>query len=146
MPKFLHKNEWGCELNQCCNSTTQSYGHVTWYLPTRDERRPAVGLWGVRPCSQERTKGKDGFCLPLEMSLDVLLGTATAHLLSAWACRHHWERQRKRDARNLVPWRHCWVFDSTNPGGCLPLYFLLCEMTSFIIFLAYLSWDICYCG
>lgn len=124
MSKFLRKNEWGRELNQCCNSATQSYGHAPWFLPTRDGRRQAIGHWGFHPCPQEGSKGERQFLSSSgSLSLEVLLGNAAVYLLSAWACRHHWAWERMRDARNLGPWRHGRVFDSTNPWGWFPSVF-----------------------
>ena len=146
MPKFLHKNEWGRELHQCCNSATKSYGHAPWFLPARDGRRQAIGHWGFHPCPQEGSKGERQFLSSsVSLSLEVLLGTAAVYLLSAWACRHHWEKEWEMPgtwalediAESLIP--------PTLGAGFLPC-FLLCEMTSFIIFLAYWSWDICYYG
>lgn len=148
MSKFLHKNQWGCELNQCCNSATQSYlWPCSLILPTRwEETSYWACLSSLRAnysslLPKREPEGKDGFCLPSgSLSLEVLLGTAAVYLLSAWVCRHHWEWERMRDAKDLGPWRHCWIFDSTNPGDCFPSVFPVMWDDIFYHLFSLLSW------
>ena len=154
MSKFLHKNQWGCELNQCCNSATQSY-LWPWSLIPANERWEETSYWAclnsygqaIHPCPQEGTRGERRFLSSSgSLSLEVLLGTAAVYLLSAWACSHHWEWERMRDARDLGPWRHCWIFDSTNPGDCFPSVFPVMWDDIFYHLFSLLELDICYYG